>query len=101
MRYCIEEVVDEWEYMRDGEHYLRRLKAAMARQLAEKMLDVFGAKPVRNDALRGHRVMLFDVVIGEQYELDRAEQRGVRNGFQEGVAAAKAAQPWGFDEQYE
>ena len=101
MRYCIEEEIDEIAYHRQGDRYLTNLKQYMTRRLAEKMMEVFGAKPTQAGRYGEGRVMLFDVVIDEQYETDRARKHAEREGFREGFLAAKASQPWGFDEQYE
>lgn len=101
MRYYIEYPVDEIAYKHGGDHYLHYLKAGMVRELAGKMMEVFGAKPTQAGRHGEGRVMVFDVVIGERYETDRAEKYGERKGFKAGYEAAKAVQPWGFDEQYE
>jgi hypothetical protein len=51
--------------------------------------------------LTGNLVVRFDATVTEEYEIERADRYARRLAFEEGVAAAKAAQPWGFDEQYE
>lgn len=101
MRYCIEEVVDDMQYRYGGTDYLMYLKHKMLSRLASKLMETVGMKEPVRDQETGHLIMRFDATVNEEYEIDRANRYALRKSFEDGIAAAKANLPWGFDEQYE